>query len=75
MLPAPTGSGRTVEGEAVFVPLRDAGARRDIGLVWRRAAALSPAAARFRDFVVASGAQQALSAQAPRPVGGSSSGA
>jgi DNA-binding transcriptional LysR family regulator len=58
VLPAPTGSGRTVEGEAVFVPLRDAGARRDIGLVWRRAAALSPAAVRFRDFVVASGARR-----------------
>ena len=56
VLPAPTGAGRTVEGDAVFVPLRDAGARRDIGLVWRRGAALSPAAARFRDFVVASGA-------------------
>ena len=37
VLPAPTGAGRTVEGDAVFVPLRDAGARRDIGLVWRRA--------------------------------------
>ena len=56
VLPAPTGAGRAVEGDAVFVPLRDAGARRDIGLVWRRGAALSPAAARFRDFVVASGA-------------------
>ncbi len=54
VLPAPTGAGRAVEGDAVFVPLRDAGARRDIGLVWRRGAALSPAAARFRDFVVAS---------------------
>ena len=76
VLPAPTGSGRTVEGEAVFVPLRDAGARRDIGLVWRRAAALSPAAARFRDFVVASGARPGLSAQAPLDrAAGSSSGA
>ena len=56
VLPAPTGAGRTVEGDAVFVPLRDAGARRDIGLVWRRGAALSPAAGRFRDFVVAAGA-------------------
>jgi LysR family transcriptional activator of glutamate synthase operon len=53
VLPAPGNTGRTVEGDAAFVPLRDAGARRDIGLVWRRTADLSPAAARFRDFVLA----------------------
>lgn len=46
--------GQRIERPVASVPLSDPGARRDIGLVWQRDAEPTPAARRFRDFVVAS---------------------
>jgi LysR family transcriptional activator of glutamate synthase operon len=48
----PIWSGQRADLAARSVPLSDPGARRDLGLVWRNNVALSPAARRFRDFVV-----------------------
>ena len=50
----PIYSGQRADSAAVSVPLSDRGARRDIGLVWRKDADLSPAARTFRDYVVRS---------------------
>lgn len=50
----PVHSGQRTDSTAVSVSLADRGARRDIGLVWRTDIELSPAARRFRDYVVAS---------------------
>jgi DNA-binding transcriptional LysR family regulator len=51
----PAGAVRGSDSGATPVPLAGVRARRDIGLTWRLGRELSPAAARFRDFV----AQQA----------------
>ena len=47
----PTPRSYRAEPAAVYVPLTDAGAKRDRGLLWREQQALSPVAERFAEFV------------------------
>jgi DNA-binding transcriptional LysR family regulator len=51
MVPSPR-QGRADPGVA-YIPLRDGGAQRVIGLAWTKASPLSPVANRFAEFVVA----------------------
>ena len=50
---------------AVQIPLTGVSARRDVGLVWRRNAHLSPVARRFRDFIIADSASRNQAAVEP----------
>ena len=47
----PTPRPHGAEPAAVYVPLTDPGAKRPIGLLWRKELTLSPVARRFADFV------------------------